>query len=202
MNIRNGLIQSTIIILPCALIACSEQPGEIPTAAEQTADQAPTTPAQEQRRDTSTPTTEATATLSFLESVWSGTLTYLDYQDNTSQVTLPMTAEFEGANLRFIGNYAFTEPNGSIVTDTSTVELSEDGSTLTVGDSSFRVTELTSTQAGDQHTILGQSDADGSFNKITIIHNNATLDITNSFSNDEGQTWTVRNNYSLTRTDG
>ncbi|MFK7884392.1 MAG: hypothetical protein AB8F26_09460 [Phycisphaerales bacterium] len=204
MNMPRRVAQSALLTLPLVMSACLNQTGQRGQDGEpgqsvtinHFGDADETTP------KTTVSTDRAAATLAFLEGNWSGTLTYLDYQDNTTRVSLPMTATFNGSDQRLSGVYAFTEPNGSIINDASSIELTNNGTKLTLGEDTFDVKTYSSVQPNDAHIILAERDNNGTPHTLTVVHSDDTVEITNRFSNDAGETWTIRNQYVLERTDG
>lgn len=72
----------------------------------------------------SSSTTPSAPTLAFLEGEWVGELVYLDYQDNTSEVTLPVSVGFApSGDASFAGSYVYTEPNGSKVSSDGPIAI-------------------------------------------------------------------------------
>jgi len=92
---------------------------------------------------------------------WTGTLTYLDYQDNETRVSLPTEVEFARADQGLSYRFLYTEPSGATVEDEGALRLDPDGR-VSMGDSDFAVDEVVLSDAGALRTlVLSQRGTDG-----------------------------------------
>ncbi len=64
--------------------------------------------------------------LEVFEGEWSGSLTYLNYGDDKTKVTLPMDAEITFSDKGLAFKHMFKEPNGAIETRTTKFRLRKD----------------------------------------------------------------------------
>ena len=87
---------------------------------------------------------------------WIGQLTYTDYKDDKTQVTLPTKLEIMMVNdsLRF--QYSYTESNGKVVKDNGDMSIYNDGKQLFYDDHEFDVMAVR--RKGDRLTIIGERD--------------------------------------------
>ncbi|MEL7122267.1 MAG: hypothetical protein AAFO07_22650 [Bacteroidota bacterium] len=95
--------------------------------------------------------------LGFLIGEWEGTLEYLDYQDDSTKVQLPViiSCVAKGSKLRL--NFNFTEPNGKTVSNKEDIKAGSKPGTLVWGEE-WMVKELK----------LSPSGKDG-LNSITLV---------------------------------
>lgn len=79
--------------------------------------------------------------LSLLEGRWSGTLTYLDYKDNKTHVTLQTTLDATRTANELRYRFSYVEPNGKPVTgDETLVVASADGRSIRIGSDEWTIT--------------------------------------------------------------
>lgn len=65
-----------------------------------------------------------------LVGTWAGTLTYTDYSDDKTQSSLPAKLEIVDLKDSLGFNYTYTEPNGKLVTDKSSLRFYAGGDKL------------------------------------------------------------------------
>ena len=87
--------------------------------------------------------------LSFLVGEWEGSLEYLDYQDDSTKVKLPVviSCEAKGSKLRL--NFSFTEPNGKNVSNKEDIKTGKEPGTLIWGEE-WTVKELKLSPSGKE----------------------------------------------------
>ena len=95
---------------------------------------------------------------------WVGTLTYTDYQDDSSQSTLGCKMEARWKNNKGSLTFLFTEPDGRVIRDKTKIRLKK-GGTKMIFDGKYKVLEFSS-NAGDQSwkLALGKSGKDNNKN--------------------------------------
>lgn len=95
-----------------------------------------------------------------LEGEWTGSLSYLDYGDNETRVTLPTTVDFTRTNKGLSYTYVYTEPNGQTIEDEGVLMLLGDNR-VRMGDDLFEVGSVMLDKAGRLHTlVMSQSGED------------------------------------------
>lgn len=92
--------------------------------------------------------------MSFLEGAWTGTLDYLDYQDNQTRVELQVKAEFRKAGKKIKYQYIYTEPNGEEVKEKGKIKVSKDGRTLQFGDEEYEVANFVLSPKQDRYRVI------------------------------------------------
>ncbi|NRA56535.1 MAG: hypothetical protein HRU13_00195 [Phycisphaerales bacterium] len=148
----------------------------------------------------------ASPAIAFLEGDWVGELEYLDYQDNTSTVTLPMTVSFVSDGPESVmGSYVYTEPDGSTVPSEGPIAIT-DGS-LVIGDAGLPIVDFTLTGDPAAHEIISEGSGEDAGKAATV-----RVELLHAFG-DAGETVTLtkwiqpgdggerywRNRYSLRR---
>ena len=101
------------------------------------------------------------AALESMEGAWTGTLTYLDYQDNETRVSLPTEVEFTPTNDGLSYTFVYTEPSGATVADEGELRL-ESGGGVSMGDTEFQVQDFELDGQGHLgRLVLSQRGTDG-----------------------------------------
>lgn len=85
--------------------------------------------------------------LASMEGSWTGTLTYLDYGDNETQVDLPAHAEFVRVSDTLVFTFFYTEPNGSLVDDQGFLLIEAEGN-ISVNGEGWQVVEAEQDSSG------------------------------------------------------
>lgn len=80
---------------------------------------------------------------------WDGTLTYLDYGDNETRVSLQTSVVYTAQTSGLDFEFAYTEPNGEVIRDEGTLRVLDDGR-IGMGLEAFEV---------QQREVRGPSDA-------------------------------------------
>src|SRR6187399_952497 len=70
---------------------------------------------------------------------WNGELTYLDYRDDKSKVTLKVRTTNVWANSKLTRNVVFTEPNGKEIKNDSVLTIADDSRSLLEDKDKWRV---------------------------------------------------------------
>lgn len=135
-----------------------------------------------------------------LVGVWSGTLEYKDYQDETRRVTLPTRLTIErtpGEPETLLFSYVYDDGPGKTVTSTETFAYRDSSNTLRWGASTFQVRSV-----NEQHLI---AQTEGSDNdrpatlQESITLEGDTLNIEKQVRDEGAADFSFRHRYRLTR---
>lgn len=88
---------------------------------------------------------------------WAGTLTYTDYSDDKTQSTLPAKLEIVDLKDSLGFNYTYTEPNGKLVTDKSSLRFYTEGDKLGIDGETWFLSEVR--RRGIRLTLIADKDA-------------------------------------------
>ena len=94
--------------------------------------------------------------LAGLPGTWTGQLTYTDYKDDKTQVSLATKLEIINSTDSLQFKYAYTEPNGKVVKDNGDMRIYNDGKQLSYDGHEFDIMAVR--RKGERLTIIGERD--------------------------------------------
>lgn len=134
---------------------------------------------------------------------WRGELTYLDYRDDKSKVTLKVRTLNNWAKPNLTRDVVFTEPNGKEIKSNSVLKIGDDKRSLIEDKDSWRVVKNDYDRDKKQRTIVLETDGDDNNKKAvlrkTLIIGQKQYTITKEVRYEGGSEFFFRNEFRFMR---